>query len=142
MQDFVTYDAAGAIVNICASSLPGAWVMEHWAYPEGGGVALMPAPLPGPPEHYRVGPLAEVVPRDVMAPSVSALEIAADGVAEAVIAGLPVPCVVEVTGAVTAGPVDVVGGELVLTSTAPGSIHLRITAGVQWRPWEVSIHAA
>ena len=142
MQHFVTHDAAGAIVNTCASTLPGEWVMQHWTYPEGGGVALMPAPLDGPAEHYRVGPLAEVLPRDVMTPSVSALEIAADGVAEAVIAGLPVPCVVEVTGAVAAGPVEVTGGVVSITSTEPGALRVRITAGVQWRAWEVVINAA
>ena len=141
MTDFLTFGPDGAIQNLCRSTLPPEWVLAHWALPPGGGIVVLPAPLDGPAEHYRVTDSALLL-RDVMAPSVSATSIAADGEDACAIAGLPDPCTVAISGAVTAGPVEVVGGELVLTSTAPGAIHVRVTAGVQWRPWEVTIDAA
>lgn len=121
----------------------GTGVAEQMQHLEGYGVQALrwDLPLPVRLDHYRIVD-GEVVARDVMAPSVSATSIAADGEDACVIAGLPDPCTVAISGAVTAGPVDVVGGELVLTSTVPGAIHVRVTAGVQWRPWEVTIDAA
>ena len=77
-----------------------------------------------------------------MAPSVSATSIAADGENACVIAGLPDPCSVVVAGAVAAGPVEVAGGELVLTSTVLDRIHVRVRDDPTHAPWEVSIDAA
>ena len=116
-------------------------MLASWALPEGRALVRTEGPLDAPPDHCRVEGGA-VVARAVMAPSVSALAVAADGEDACVIVGLPDPCIVVVAGAVSTGPVEVAGGELVLTSTVPGAIHVQVTAGVQWRPWEVSIDAA
>ena len=55
--------------------------------------------------------------------------------------GLPAPCTVTVRGVVSAGPLEVTGGSLTLTSTAPGANTIAITADPIWKPWEDTIHA-
>jgi len=140
MTDFVTFEANGAIKNVCQASLPAAWVVEHWARPPGGGLVVLPMPLTGPMGDYRVLD-GQVVERLAMAVEISAASFVADGVAECVLSGLPDPCTVTLTGAVSAGPLDVVGGSLTLTSTTPGVIQIRITADPVWKPWEGAIHA-
>jgi hypothetical protein len=84
----------------------------------------------------------EAVARLTMAVAVSADTIAADGVAECVLSGLPDPCTVTVRGAVTAGPVEVTGGSLTITSTALGAISVSINADPVWKPWGGVINAA
>lgn len=103
------------------------------------GCALTPG-LFLPPDAYRVE-AGQVVRRAVMAPSLSAAAIAADGVAACVIAGLPDPCLVTITGAVQAGPVQVDGGTLTLTSTQPGAITVVVRADPTFAPWQATIHA-
>jgi len=83
----------------------------------------------------------QVVARDAMAVEVSPPSFAADGVAECALSGLPAPCTVSLTGAVSAGSLEVTGGSLTLTSTALGAIQIRITANPVWKPWEGTIHA-
>lgn len=83
-----------------------------------------------------------VVERAEMTPAVSAATFTADGLAQCVISGLPDPCRVAITGAVRAGPVEVTGGTLTLTSTQPGAIRVAVTADPTHKPWEVTIHAA
>ena len=138
---FVIAGADGAILQQTRTTLEWDEVLAAWVLPEGQALVRTEGPLDGPPDHYRVVD-EKVVARAVMAPSVSATSIAADGEDACVIAGLPDPCTVVVSGAVSTGPLEVAGGELVLTSTVPGAIHVQVTAGVQWRPWEVSIDAA
>ena len=77
----------------------------------------------------------EIIPRQVMAPTLSAASIVADGVAEVVISGLPDPCTVTVTGVATLGPLEVTGGELRLTAEVAGELRVRVVAGVSWAPW-------
>ena len=84
----------------------------------------------------------EVVERDNMAPTVSTATIAADGTATTVLGDLPDPCTVTITGAVTAGPVEVAGGALTLTSTQPGEIKVAVRADPTHKAWETTIHAA
>jgi hypothetical protein len=93
-----------------------------------------------PMAHRIVG--GEAVERDEMTPIVSTETIAADGSAQCVITGLPEPCRVTITGAVQAGPVEVSGGTLTLTSTQPGAIRVAVTADPACKAWEVIIHAA
>lgn len=139
MTDFLVFRADGAIQNICRASLPVEWVLDHWAYPEGGGLVLAPPPA-GPPDHYRVIN-GEVVERPAIPVAISAPSFAADGLAECVLSGLPDPCTVTVRGAVSAGPLEVTGGSLTLTSTTPGAITVVITADPVWKPWEGTVHA-
>ena len=79
--------------------------------------------------------------RATMTPALSKTEIVADGEDECVITGLPDPCTVTVRGAMQAGPVTVEGGELVITSTEPGEIRIRVEAKPAYLPWEGVIHA-
>lgn len=80
-------------------------------------------------------------PRLLITPNVSAVTIAADGVAECNITSLPDPCQAQITGAVTSGPASITGGKLTITSTQPGAIRVAVTAGVQRKLWEALIHA-
>lgn len=141
MQHFLSADAAtGAIRQLSASSRSWAEIAASWPVADGEVLVPLATPLAGPQTAWRVVQ-GEVVPRAVMAPRVSAERIAADGEAECVISGLPVPCVVAIGGAVEAGPLDVTDGVLVLTSTVPGAILLRISAEPDYQPWEGVIHA-
>lgn len=135
---FVIADAAGGITNACFSSIDNA---AEWPLPPGYSIAMLTAPLPGPMRDYRVVNGA-VVERAEMTPTVSAASFAADGLAQCVISGLPDPCRVTITGAVQAGPVEVAGGTLTLTSTQPGAIRVAVTADPTHKPWEATIHAA
>jgi len=140
MTEFLTHRLDGAIENLCRASLPAEWVLDHWAYPDGGGIVMLAAPLAGPSYFYRVVD-GGIVERDGMDVALSATTIAADGVAECVLSGLPDPCTVTITGAVLAGPLTITGGSLTLTSTTPGAIAIRVTADPAWKPWEATIHA-
>lgn len=82
-----------------------------------------------------------VIPRETMAPDVSATSIAADGVAEAVVAGLPQPCRVSIRGVAQWGPETVDDGEVVITSSLPGALEVRVEAPPSYRAWRTVIHA-
>lgn len=83
--------------------------------------------------HYVAGGV--VLPRASIAATFSAETIAADGVDELVISDLPDPCTARFRGAVSAGPIEVTGGELVLTCDVPGTLQVTIEAGVAFLPW-------
>ena len=138
---FVIADAEGVVLQQTRTTLGWEEVLAAWVLPPGQALVRTEGPLDGPPDHFRVV-AGEVVARAVMMPSVSATSIAADGEAACVIAGLPDPCSVVVVGAVSAGPVEVTGGELVLTSTVSGAIHVLVRDDPDHAPWEVSIDAA
>jgi hypothetical protein len=82
-----------------------------------------------------------VVARDAMALAVSSTTITADGVDEATITGLPDPCSVTISGAVSWGPGDVTGGSLTLTATTPGAINVTVASEPQYSSETVVIHA-
>jgi hypothetical protein len=79
--------------------------------------------------------------RAEMAPTVSAATITADGTDACFIAGLPTPCVVAVSGAVTASPTEVTDGTVTLTATTLGTLRIRVTADPAYKAWETTIHA-
>lgn len=83
----------------------------------------------------------EVVARATMAPTISAADITADGADECGISGLPDPCTVALHGAVTQAPTVVIGGNVTITSTVPGTITVQITADPVYQAWEATIHA-
>jgi hypothetical protein len=83
----------------------------------------------------------ELVERDVMAPAVSTTAIAADGVAEAVVSGLPDPCTVTVSGPLSA-TATVDGGELVFSAAAAGTYRLTFSREPTHRPWSTNIVAS
>ena len=141
MTFFVTADlASGEILQQSTDSRPWQDTLATWSVTEEHGLVVIPQLLPGRLDHYRVVD-GQVVERPEMPVVVSAPSFAANGEAECVLSGLPDPCTVTVRGVVSAGPVEVVGGSLTLTSTAPGSIHIEITAHPVWKPWETTLHA-
>lgn len=82
-----------------------------------------------------------LVERAAITPAISATSIAADGIDACVLSDLPNPCVVTVSGAVTAGPVEVTGGSVTLTSTVAGVIRVRIEKNPTHTRWEGRINA-
>ncbi len=91
-----------------------------------------------PGEYYVVD--GEAVERAAMTPSISVSEIAADGVDECVISGLPDPCRVQVNGAFYwLG--EVAGGSLTITSTEPGTLSVTVLNNPTHKPWKTTIHA-
>jgi hypothetical protein len=92
------------------------------------------------PDSWRVVD-GELVPRTVMAPSVSKASILPNGEDVCAISGLPDPCIVTIAGAVTAGPVEITGGVLELTSTHAGAIEIEVRAGLVYSPWRTTINA-
>lgn len=91
------------------------------------------------PHRYRVtGGL--VVPRLSMTPAVSTAEIAADGLAECVITGLPDGAQLAISGAVS-GTGTVGADPIVITSTVPGALRIRARLDPSHLAWETTIHA-
>ena len=138
MHHYVIYDpATGMVVSTLASSIEQANPVQY-----APGLAFVPhdEEIIGL-DAWRVVD-GEVVERRIMTPIVSTATIAADGIATAVLDNLPDTCTVTITGAVTAGPVEVTGGALTLTSTQPGAITVSVRADPTHKPWETTIHAA
>lgn len=138
MTSFVTADAtSGVISGSFSTTMTFETVLEHW--PLDGAVAVETA-QPMPTRDFPLHRVVEgtVVSRAAMEPVVSATSIAADGLAECVITGLPNPCGVSLRGQPS---VQVAGGSITLTSTEPGPIAVLITADPTHAPWEITIHA-
>jgi len=141
MEYFVRTDASGA-VDSWGNCPDGLAAMQM--PPDGGATTVVDREtyeaVGMQPEGWRLLD-GELVERAAMAPEISAASFAADGVAECVISGLPDPCMVTVRGAVSAGPVEVTGGSLTLTSTAAGEIRISVTADPAWKPWRGTVEA-
>lgn len=73
--------------------------------------------------------------------TVSAPSFAADGAAECEISGIPDGAIATIRGAVTAGPVEIDDGAIVLTSTSPGPITITLDCPPPWRRWEGRVDA-
>ena len=73
---------------------------------------------------------------------VSTYDIAADGVAEAEITGLPIPCTVVIGGALSVEPFELGDGVLVITSDVVGDIVVSVTAAPPWLAWTATLHAS
>lgn len=73
--------------------------------------------------------------------TLSATSIAADGVAEAVIAGIPAGSVLTITGATAVDPAPIDDGEVFLTSTAVGALEVRLDCPPPYLRWEATVHA-
>jgi len=143
MIHFVYADTtSGEITNLCASDQEAAVILATWP-PRAGKELVFCAPgaIPEPPDHYRVVDGA-IVARAVMEVAVSSPTIAADGADTCILSGLPDPCEVTIGGVVSAGPVEVTGGELTLASTTPGKIRVQVRADPLWRAWEAVVDAA
>lgn len=140
MPSFVLiYDATGAIVGQGFTSV--AVAAEDWPVAPGHTALVVPGAVQQAETDCYVA-AGQVLPRAVMTPTISAPTIAADGLAECVITGLPDTCTVTITGAVTAGPVEVPGGSLTLTSTQPGEIKISVRADPFYKVWGTTIDAA
>lgn len=141
MRCFVTASMANGVIQQQAQdSRPWPVTLATWPVPEGHELVVIPAPLPQRLDHYRVVE-GEVVERPDMPVVVSSPRFAADGEASCVLSGLPDPCTVTIAGAASAGPLEVTGGSLTLTSTTPGAIHVQVAAHPAWKPWETTLHA-
>jgi hypothetical protein len=136
---FAVHQSNGALRFVVNSSYSLEYAEDVWGS-RGYMIAALPFDLTLALDHYRVVD-GQVVERPAPPVEISAPSFAADGVAECVLSGLPDPCTVTLTGAVSAGPLEVTGGSLTLTSTTPGAIAIRITADPVWKPWEATIHA-
>jgi hypothetical protein len=79
--------------------------------------------------------------RQTMSAELDRPVIVADGEAAATVTGLPQPCMVEISGAVSLEPTEVTDGELVITSTRSGLIRLRFTRDPDYEPKELVIRA-
>lgn len=113
-------------------------IQSSWAV--SGRYIVPTAEMIPDPDHWRIVAGA-AVPRLAMAPNASTSSFAADGVAECVLSGLPSPCTATIHGAVSAGPMEVTGGSLTITSTAPGTIRVAVIANPDFLPWETTIYA-
>ncbi len=82
-----------------------------------------------------------VVERALMAPSMTATAIVADGNDAATISGLPDPCRVTIRGVVQWGPDVITGGALILTSTVAGPISITVEADPDFAPWSAAVDA-
>ncbi len=85
------------------------------------------------------GVLRSRVPIDAV---VSTTSIAANGVDEADISGLPTPsCFCTITGAVTVPVFEITDGTLALTSNVAGDILVSVTAPPPWLAWSTTVRA-
>lgn len=73
--------------------------------------------------------------------TVSNTSFAADGLAECTIAGIPLGAKAILRGAVTAGPVQIDDGDIVITSTSAGMITVTLDCPPPYLRWEGQIHA-
>lgn len=73
--------------------------------------------------------------------TLSPTTIAADGVAEAVISGVPAGSVLTITGATAVGPATIGDGEVRLTSTAVGQLRVRLDCPPPYLRWEATVDA-
>lgn len=72
---------------------------------------------------------------------VSTFDIAADGIDEADITGLPIPCTVTISGALSVDAFELVDGSLTITSDAIGDILITIDAAPPYLSLSMTIHA-
>lgn len=83
----------------------------------------------------------QIMARQDMPIIIDPTTILADGRDIVTLTSLPQPCTVTVTGVIQAGPMTIEGGELEITSDHPGEFKITVSAGVEWRDWEATIHA-
>jgi len=74
-------------------------------------------------------------------PTVSATSFAADGTTTVTIAGLPDPCRVTISGVLWAGPTDVTGGSIDISSDVAGDLTVSVSAEPAWLSWSTILHA-
>jgi hypothetical protein len=141
MTLFVTASTtSGVILQQASDTRPWVETLDTWPVADGCELVVIPAQLTARLDYYRVVD-GHVVERPGMPVDLSTTSIAADGAAECVLSGLPDPCTVTITGAVHAGALEVTGGSLIITSTAPGAITISVAANPVWKPWEGVIDA-
>jgi hypothetical protein len=140
MSAFVKYDASGAIVGL--GTCPDDMLASQ---PVDSGQTLLaidkfPVALLAYIQQNYVA-AGVVTAKAAMTASADATTITADGVAAATISALPDPCVVSISGALTADPTPVTGGSIILTCDHPGALLVSVTADPAWLPWSITIDA-
>lgn len=108
----------GALVKVSQAELDSTFSPQDWYIDQGMLLSRVPMPV-----------------------VLSKTTIAADGEDTCEISGLPDPCTVRLLGSLAWGPGEVSGGVLSITSSTPGDIRVRITAGPPYLKWEGTIHA-
>lgn len=142
MTVFVTYDTATGRplqINSCSDNLftelpdpdagQGRIVID--SHPD-DAIAYLQA-------HYIVS--GELTARATITPTVSASSFAADGTTTVTISGLPDPCRVTISGVLWAGPTDVTGGLIDISSDVAGDLTVSVSAEPAWLSWSTILHA-
>ena len=143
MPYFVVAEPHGVIrqVSHCDDEV---WAMlQLMADPFRGGLAVQIPPPPADLPAYQAAHYVAdgvVLERTEMAPTVSSTSIAADGVAVATIAGLPIPCTIAVSGPVPHPATELTEDAVDFTADVAGDYTISITA-TAFLPWSVVIHA-
>lgn len=128
----------GSILYQVRTDLPINVITETWPL-EGKEVVEIAEPLENQ-DYWRVVD-GECVARTFMTPTVSSSTIEADGVDETTISGLPDPCDIRMTGAVSVPWTTVTGGSVTITSTSVGAIQVKARAVPTHCPWSATINA-
>lgn len=135
MEKMVVYDTSGVILFVSVGS-PG---FIGPASGDHSSIIVSPDTVVASDTHYVAG--GNLLQRGVLTPAVPRTTLAADGVDSVTIGGLPDPCVITVTGAVSFGPAVVTGGGGTISTNAVGPIVVRVTADPLFVPWEVTLDA-
>jgi hypothetical protein len=142
MTAYVNYDSTGVITQV--GMVPD-FLFAFMPTPPAG---LSRAALSSIPPDFNAYQAAHwvnsgtVTAKGVIGAAIDTTTIAADGTAAATITGLPMPCTVTVSGALSAGPLTVTDGTVVLTCDHPGDLILNVTAEPAWLPYTVTVHAS
>jgi hypothetical protein len=109
-----------------------------------GSAAMQIGELPGSTQdlflatYVDAGILRSRVPVEAV---VSKRTIAADGVDQSEITGLPIPCNVAISGAIAVASFVLSDGVLDITSDTVGDILVSVNAGPPWLSWSTTISA-
>jgi hypothetical protein len=111
--------------------------------PDGGGIKVLWKKPDNLDEHSKKYFVKEgrLVERTEMPIAISKTEISADGRDETSITGIPAGALATITGALSAGPVQIDDGELIVTSNKPGKLHVELRLQPTHHTWRTSINA-
>jgi hypothetical protein len=87
------------------------------------------------------GPLPVLTLRNAMTPYVSSTTIPSDGVTNATISGLPIPCTVSISGPASVDPTVIDDGDIDFNADTPGDYIITVSAPPSFLDWSVTVHA-
>lgn len=83
----------------------------------------------------------DVVPRELSPVAISTNTIAADGLEEVTISGIPAGTEISISGALVVPWTPVEGGSVTLTSTEPGRLSIRLRMPPPYLDWRGTVNA-